>query len=316
MIIIVLILSIFNLMEVDEQQNKEDSEKEKGPNQHKLDGQKEKIKKKEPEQDNILQPNTEVKQLKDEITNLKKLHIKDQQEIQEIKQKYQKEIDSLKEQFKSLLIQMNELKKNKKGNNIIIDDSDINMEDNQDYSVECLTNKKDTEMLQGAEKTYIDIVIKNNSNKKYPKNTFLIPDTENSLLVCEKVELYELEPNQQQDVSFLFKNLKYVSKGTYNCIVKLQIENKVYNSFFELKVNILENRNYENKNLAFPQGKFDKDFSEKQDPNSLDNMQKNILDFRAAYELYDNDYINDYKIEEALKKNNFDFTKAFESLYN
>ena len=45
-------------------------------------------------------------------------------------------------------------------------------------------------------------------------------------------------------------------------------------------------------------------------------MQKNILDFRAAYELYDNDYINDYKIEEALKKNNFDFTKAFESLYN
>ena len=303
-------------MEVDEQQNKEDSEKEKGPNQHKLDGQKEKIKKKEPEQDNILQPNTEVKQLKDEITNLKKLHIKDQQEIQEIKQKYQKEIDSLKEQFKSLLIQMNELKKNKKGNNIIIDDSDINMEDNQAYSVECLTNKKDTEMLQGAEKTYIDIVIKNNSNKQYPKNTYLIPDTKNSLLICEKVELLELEPNQQQNVSFLFKNLKYVSKGTYNCIVKLQIENKVYNSSFELKVNILENRNYEKRNLAFPQGKFDKDFSEKQDPNSLDNMQKNILDFRAAYELYDNDYINDYKIEEALKKHNFDFSKAFVSLFD
>ena len=121
------------------------------------------------------------KQLKDEITNLKKLRIKDQLEIQEIKQKYQKEIDSLKEKFKSLLIQINELKKNKKGNNIIIDDSDINMEDNQDYSVECLTNKKDTEMLQGAEKTYIDIVIKNNSNKQYPKNTYLIPDTENSL---------------------------------------------------------------------------------------------------------------------------------------
>ena len=298
-------------MEVDEQQNNEGSEKEKVPRQDKVDEQKEKNKKNEPEQNNILQPNSELKQLKDEITNLKKLHIKDQLEIQEIKQKYQKEIDSLKEQFKSLLIQINELKKNKKGNNNIIDDSDDNMENDQAYSVECINNKKDTEILQGAEKTNIDIVIRNNSNKKYPKNTYLVSDTKNSLLLCEKVELNELEPNQQQGVSILFKNLKYVSKGIYNCIVKLQIENKIYNSFFELKVKILENNDF-----AFPQRRFDIDFSERQNPNSSDNMEKNILDFRAAYELYDNDFINDYKIEEALKKNNFDFAKAFESLYN
>ena len=298
-------------MEVDEQQNNEGSEKEKVPRQDKVDGQKEKNIKNEPEQNNILQPNSELKQLKDEITNLKKLHIKDQLEIQEIKEKYQKEIDSLKEQFKSLLIQINELKKNKKGNNNIIDDSDDNMENDQAYSVECINNKKDTEILQGAEKTNIDIVIRNNSNKKYPKNTYLVSDTKNSLLLCEKVELNELEPNQQQGVSILFKNLKYVSKGIYNCIVKLQIENKIYNSFFELKVKILENNDF-----AFPQRRFDIDFSERQNPNSSDNMEKNILDFRAAYELYDNDFINDYKIEEALKKNNFDFAKAFESLYN
>jgi hypothetical protein len=298
-------------MEVDEQQNNEGSEKEKVPRQDKVDEQKEKNKKNEPEQNNILQPNSELKQLKDEITNLKKLHIKDQLEIKEIKEKYQKEIDSLKEQFKSLLIQINELKKNKKGNNNIIDDSDDNMENDQAYSVECINNKKDTEILQGAEKTNIDIVIRNNSNKKYPKNTYLVSDTKNSLLLCEKVELNELEPNQQQGVSILFKNLKYVSKGIYNCIVKLQIENKIYNSFFELKVKILENNDF-----AFPQRRFDIDFSERQNPNSSDNMEKNILDFRAAYELYDNDFINGYKIEEALKKNNFDFAKAFESLYN
>ena len=298
-------------MEVDEQQNNEGSEKEKVPRQDKVDEQKEKNKKNEPEQNNILQPNSELKQLKDEITILKKLHTKDQLEIKEIKEKYQKEIDSLKEQFKSLLIQINELKKNKKGNNNIIDDSDDNMENDQAYSVECINNKKDTEILQGAEKTNIDIVIRNNSNKKYPKNTYLVSDTKNSLLLCEKVELNELEPNQQQGVSILFKNLKYVSKGIYNCIVKLQIENKIYNSFFELKVKILENNDF-----AFPQRRFDIDFSERQNPNSSDNMEKNILDFRAAYELYDNDFINDYKIEEALKKNNFDFAKAFESLYN
>lgn len=298
-------------MEVDEQQNNEGSEKGKVPRQDKVDGQEEKNKKKEPEQDNILQPNSELKQLKDEITNLKKLHIKDQLEIQEIKEKYQKEIDSLKEQFKSLLIQINELKKNKKGINNIIDDSDDNMENDQAYSVECVTSKKDTEILQGAEKTNIDIIIRNNSNKKYPKNTCLISDTKNSLLLCEKVELNELEPNHQQRVSFLFKNLKYVSKGIYNCIVKLQIDNKIYNSFFELKVKILENKDY-----AFPQGIFDRDFSERQNPNLSDNMEKTILDFRAAYELYDNDFINDYKIEEALKKNNFDFSKAFASLFD
>lgn len=298
-------------MEVDEQQNNEGSEKEKVPRQDKVDEQKEKNKKNEPEQNNILQPNSELKQLKDEITNLKKLHIKDQLEIKEIKEKYQKEIDSLKEQFKSLLIQINELKKNKKGNNNIIDDSDDNMENDQAYSVECINNKKDTEILQGAEKTNIDIVIRNNSNKKYPKNTYLVSDTKNSLLLCEKVELNELEPNQQQRVSILFKNLKYVSKGIYNCIVKLQIEDKIYNSFFELKVKILENNDF-----AFPQARYDRDFSERQNPNSSDNMEKIILDFRTAFELYDNDYINDYKIEEALKKNNFDFTKAFASLYD
>ena len=228
-------------MEID--QKKDEDQEENGINQN-IDNVKEND---EEKKENISSPDAEIKKLKEEINYLKNLHKKDQSEIQEIKKKFQTEIDLLKEKFKSLYNQFDEIKKNKKANNIIINEKDEEMEDNT-YSVECCSRTKDTEILQGAEKTNINIVIKNNSKKKYPKNAYLVSDNKNSLLLCEKVKLNELDPNQQQNVSILFKNLKYISKGTYNCIVKLQIDNKIYNSSFELKVNVIDSQIFDNQN--------------------------------------------------------------------
>lgn len=279
---------------------------------------------KEQENNNNSASDLEIKQLKEEIENLKQLHEKDQSEIQIIKNILQTEIPSLKKQIEILSQKFNEEIKNKSQNiineNKNLDDSDEIMVDSS-FSVECLSKRVSTEILQGTERTSIDIVIKNNSKQKYPKNTFLIADDKNSLLICEKVELNELEPGQQQNVTFIFKNLRYISKGNYKCIVRLKIDKKIYNSCFELNVNVLEN-NYKN-----PEKKIFRE-SEKRDPFLMDSEKKNpifvdmrkieqnIKDFRAVYDLYDYDTIPDEKIERALHKYNNDFSRAFESLFS
>ena len=271
---------------------------------------------------------SEIIKLKEEIQNLKNMHKKDELQIKEIKTIFQKEIDSLKKQIKDMSDQLNEINhnKNKKKNSsndcIINDNSDVSMEESQTYSVECLSKRVNIEILQGTEKANIDIVIRNNSNEKYPSNSYLICDNKNSLLLCEKVKLNELEPNQQQNVSFLFKNLKFISKGTYRSIIKLQINNKTYNSFFELNVIVLENPIKKNQNLGNNNDNLS-DFSIPQKPNDnsgnynmdIENIEQMIISFKDTFDFY-NERITDIEIEQALRKYNFDFQKTFESFFD
>jgi hypothetical protein len=268
----------------------------------------------------------EISLLKKEILEMKEEHAKDREVL---RKGFEDEISLLKEQINSLANQLYELK-NKKDkhninniNNINNDikenfndkdsDSENNMdEDDQTFSIECLSSRLNTEILQGTEKANIDIIVRNNSNFKYPKDSFLICDNKNSLLLCEKVELNELNPREQQKVSIVFKNLKSISKGKYKCFVKLMINNKKYNSTFELTIDVLENY-------------LKNDY---QAPSFLNNnqMQNNLVDFstteqmvnnfKIQFQLYNNDIISDEKIENVLRKNNFDFNKAFEDLFN
>ena len=265
--------------------------------------------------------------LKKEIIEMKEEHARDKEAL---KKGFEDEISLLKEQINSLANQLNELKnkKNKDKNNINNinninndlkedfndkdSDSDNNMEEeDQTYSIECLSSRLNVEILQGTEKANIDLIVRNNSNLKYPKDSFLICDNKNSLLLCEKVELNELNPKEQQKISILFKNLKLISKGKYKCFVKLMINNKKYNSTFELTVDVLENY-------------LKNDY---QVPSSLNNnqMQNNLIDFNTTeqmvnnfkiqFGLYSNDLISDERISDVLRKNNFDFNKAFEDLF-
>ena len=269
----------------------------------------------------------EISLLKKEIIEMREEHAKDKEAL---KKGFEDEISLLKEQINSLANQLNELKnkKNKDKNNINNinninndlkedfndkdSDSDNNMEEeDQTYSIECLSSRLNVEILQGTEKANIDLIVRNNSDFKYPKDSFLICDNKNSLLLCEKVELNELNPKEQQKVSIIFKNLKLISKGKYKCFVKLMINNKKYNSTFELTVDVLEN------NLK----------NDYQAPSSLNNnqMQNNLIDFstteqmvnnfKIQFELYNNDLISDERIANLLRKNNFDFNKTFEALF-
>ena len=295
---------------------------------------------------NVYNNNDEILKLQKEISNLKIEQNNNKEKINKLTQNFQNEIDKLKLQIKDLLKEINELKNNKNAQNInnenkdnynsyYNNDEDENMDNDKVYSIECLSRNLNIDIDQGDERATIDVVIRNNSNNKYPNNSYLICDNKNSLLLCEKVQLNELEPNQQQQVTIIFKNLKCISKGKYKSIIKLQINNKVYNSFFEIIVKVIDNRqnrnpqldnfqaNFSYPNDVRPGGNFGNfrfvNMNNLNNMNDLNNMNNNISDiivnFKTQFDLYNNDYITDEKIEEALKKNDFDFNKAFGSLY-
>ena len=286
--------------------------------------------------------NEEIAKFKKEIVELKNEHNKYEEKIKDITINFKNEIEILKEEIINLKKELNELKSNqrKKYNtdendfsiNNANEDNDNNIEKDEDleqsYSIECLSNELNKEILQGEERTNIEVVVRNNSNTKYPKNSFLICDNKNSLLLCEKEQLKELEPNQQQVVSIVFKNLKFISKGIYRCIVKLCINNKIYNSFFVLTVEVLDNHNKNNQknnfqdNFAYAEGIIPGDnfgnFNLEQNRirNELFgiNYTNLVLRFKEQFSLYNSDF-SDEMIEQALKRNDNDFNKAFGALY-
>lgn len=286
--------------------------------------------------------NEELSKLKKEVMDLKNEQKKYEEKIKDITTNFSNEIELLKEEIINLKKELNDIKSKKRKknnedendiNNIKNDDNNnINNESNEDsqeiYSIECLSNRLKKEIMQGEERTNIEVVVRNNSDKKYPQNSFLICDNKNSLLLCEKVKLNELEPNQQQVVKILFKNLKYISKGKYKCIVQLCINNKIYNSSFELTVEVLDNQNNNDQqnnfrpNFAYPEGimpggnfgNFNAELNMNRNELFPIDYSDLVIKFKEKFDLYNSDF-SDEMIEEALKGNNNDFNKAFGALY-
>ena len=283
----------------------------------------------------------EIDLLKKEIADLKTKHQQDQKSISDLKSLFQAEIKKLQEQIKSLSNEINALKsqKKKKNDNNIdnidnnnkeeeSDDENIEISDNK-YSLECLSRKLSIDVMQGNDRTNMDIAIRNNSQFKFPKNTSLICDIKKSLLLCDNVDLGQLEPNEQKIVNIQFKNLKYIAKGQYKCLVKLMVENIIYsNSVIELTVNVIAPRNNQNnqQNNNFGMNNnipFNNNINNLNNINDINNpfLQNNnnnnlVSAFREQFTLFDNECISDERIQNALMVNNNDFNKAFESLFN
>ena len=294
------------------------------------------------ENSNINQiQNKEIDSLKKEISELKSQREQDKKNIDELKSLFQTEIKKLQNQIKSLSEEIVILKiKNKKkeddninNDNIINEDNienNIEIDDNK-YSLECLSRKLSIDITQGTDRTSLDIAIRNNSKEKYPENSCLICDSKKSHLLCDDVELGELEPNQQKIITIWFKNLKCISKGIYKCYIILKIGNKVYNSSkIELTLNVVSPQNIQNnifqgslasQNNPFLQNNNFNNINISNPFNSNNNLnqedQNNIVSiFRAMFDLYDDEAYPDERIKEAMMNNDNDYNKAFASLYN
>ncbi len=294
------------------------------------------------ENSNINQiQNKEIDSLKKEISELKSQREQDKKNIDELKSLFQTEIKKLQNQIKSLSEEIVILKiKNKKkeddninNDNIINEDNienNIEIDDNK-YSLECLSRKLSIDITQGTDRTSLDIAIRNNSKEKYPENSCLICDSKKSHLLCDDVELGELEPNQQKIITIWFKNLKCISKGIYKCYIILKIGNRVYNSSkIELTLNVVSPQNIQNnifqgslasQNNPFLQNNNFNNINISNPFNSNNNLnqedQNNIVSiFRAMFDLYDDEAYPDERIKEAMMNNDNDYNKAFASLYN
>ena len=279
---------------------------------------------------------TEIEILKKEINDLKEQHQQDQKNILELKSLFQTEIKKLNEKIKSLSNEIKTIKSNQKEddnniNNVNIDDDfeeNIENKDNK-YSLECLSRKLSIDIIKGTERTNLDIAIRNNSKLKFPENSFLVCDTKKSLLLCDDVDLSQLEPNEQKIVNIQFKNLKYISKGSYKCVIILMIENKVYkSSSIELTINVIEpiiNENNQQNNNMNNFG-INNNLNFNNNLNNYNNLNLNpflqndvnniVSTFREQFSLFDYESIPDEKIKSALMTNNNDFNKAFASLFD
>ena len=279
---------------------------------------------------------TEIEILKKEINDLKEQRQRDQKNILELKSLFQTEIKKLNEKIKSLSNEIKTIKSNQKEddnniNNVNIDDDfeeNIENKDNK-YSLECLSRKLSIDIIKGTERTNLDIAVRNNSKLKFPENSYLVCDTKKSLLCCDDVDLSQLEPNEQKIVNIQFKNLKYISKGSYKCIIILMIENKVYkSSSIELTINVIEpiiNENNQQNNNMNNFG-INNNLNFNNNLNNYNNLNLNpflqndvnniVSTFREQFSLFDYESIPDEKIKSALMTNNNDFNKAFASLFD
>ena len=282
----------------------------------------------------------EIEILKKEINDLKIQHQQDQKNISELKSLFQTEIKKLNEKIKSLSKEIKSLKLNQK-----VDDNNINNinnvdndEDNEEiienkdnkYSLECLSRKLSIDIIQGTERTNLDIAVMNNSKLKFPENSLLVCDTKKSLLLCDDADLSQLEPSEQKIVNIQFKNLKYISKGSYKCIIVLMIENKVYkSSSIELTINvvapIINENNQQNSNNNINNFGINNNLNINNNINNYNNLNSNpflnnddnngVSRFREQFSLFDYENIPDERIMNALLLNNNDFNKAFASLF-
>ena len=282
----------------------------------------------------------EIEILKKEINDLKIQHQHDQINISELKALFQTEIKKLNEKIKSLSKEIKSLKLNQK-----VDDNNINNinnvdndEDNEEiienkdnkYSLECLSRKLSIDIIQGTERTNLDIAVMNNSKLKFPENSLLVCDTKKSLLLCDDADLSQLEPSEQKIVNIQFKNLKYISKGNYKCIIVLMIENKVYkSSSIELTINvvapIINENNQQNNNNNINNFGINNNLNINNNINNYNNLNSNpflnnddnngVSRFREQFSLFDYENIPDERIMNALLLNNNDFNKAFASLF-
>ena len=283
----------------------------------------------------------EIEILKKEINDLKAQHQQDQKDISELKSLFQTEIKKLNEKIKFLSKEIKSLKLNKKEeddnninniNNVDNDEDNEEIIENKDnkYSLECLSRKLSIDIIQGTERTNLDIAVMNNSKLKFPENSLLVCDTKKSLLLCDDADLSQLEPSEQKIVNIQFKNLKYISKGNYKCIIVLMIENKVYkSSSIELTINvvapIINENNQQNSNNNINNFGINNNLNINNNINNYNNLNSNpflnnddnngVSRFREQFSLFDYENIPDERIMNALLLNNNDFNKAFASLF-
>ena len=160
------------------------------------------------------------------------------------------------------------------------------------YSYQCLTDELDFSVNQGVKDAIFDIELKNNGNFPWPKNeSFLISNSLSDKIV-NKIKLEPLNPGKVYTFSIYFNDLDALKPGKYNTYLDFNVKNKKYGETILIIFEIVEKKE-ENQEIKF---------------NPI------VAGFRNIFHINEKT-LSDEVIEKALKENNNDISKAFQSIY-
>ena len=203
----------------------------------------------------------------------KKLDSKLEEIRQSIKNKIEKEIKKYKEKYKkkeeNMKIKFDELSKiiknlenrndyinnnnnDSNNNNIIADnkgdfqsliiDNIQNISKNKDYSYECTNiSKLFTIINKGTNIAKIEIILKNNGNKTWPKNKTLLVFCRESEFSSDEIILLPQKPGEINTYNIIITNLQNINVGEYKNFLLFCIEDKSYGEIITFTIKIKDN---------------------------------------------------------------------------
>ena len=189
----------------------------------------------------------------------------------------------------------NRINDNPKNNDNIIDKiNNLNNDDGRIYSYDCTNSIHLSEYIyKGTDEVVFKIDLKNNGNETWANDSKLLVDP-TSDFVTDNIILNPQKANEENHYVVTIKDLKYYPTGEYKIIFQFYSGGKIHGEKIGAKIKI----------------------KEKVDANKEinENIDK-IKEFRNTFNL-DEDEFSDEKLFNALKENNFDCGKAFDSLYH
>ena len=183
---------------------------------------------------------------------------------------------------------------NKKENKNMINDvmKTPGGEKEEEYSFDCTNAMYLTQYIyEGTEEVRIDILIKNNGNKTWPKNSkFKIE--ESSIFKIDDIILRQQRPGEEGKYTAIFQNLKNIPHGEYLANFLFCVNGEVFGEKLVIKINIKDN------NIN----------------SELENNRDKINEFRDTFSFDKIEYPDDVLLG-ILKDNDFNMEAAFSSMF-
>ena len=169
----------------------------------------------------------------------------------------------------------------------------LNEDKKIDYSYECLNILNlSSYIYEQVNETTVDIILKNNGNKEWPKNTKL-SFQQKSEIKGNDLLLDSQSPGQQKHYSIYFNNIGDYSPKEYKIFYLFNINGENLGEEIIVRINIKE---------------------KEQANNELNEYRDQIKEFRDNYGL-END-VEDEKILRLLKETNFNYEATFDKLFD
>ena len=185
------------------------------------------------------------------------------------------------------------------GNNTVLSQIKKSSEEDSEvgkiYSFECLNyTNLISYIYEGTEETEIELVIKNNGSKDWPKNKAKLRFDINSDIFGEEVVLEPQKCGEKLKYKVKFKKLESNKEGEYKSYLNFIISGKKIKEKLDLRIIIKKKEN--------PYDEFK-------------HYMEEIMHFRQQFELSEEDFPNK-KVFDLLKKNDFDYEMAFENAFD